>query len=387
MGFWEIIKGLAALVAVMGGIVAATKAGRKWIKGKWQSLTRYKQKLPKETIRAIPKDRSAWWSPGSVKGKPAMHVVSDWFITNVSSQDVLICAVKVRKPKASGDILVRNPYQNIYGTYRIPPNYTTDASIDFWIQPPIRQEGEELVAKFKIIDQLGNVHRTKKVKHYSFPKRKEEKPEIRLESISDISNPVEKEVVSVLQAEIDRYAGCGRRVGGLGSITTIYQGRTLNGVGSDTRKADSPELQSIIPDPENARIWSDCGEALIRYYATLDDQKKRDFIIALVTRISKDTPYSDIGYFILYVLFRTGNLVEALTPAKEKLQGDSKYGFSDLLRLLDGFLKYEPQDFTTEMLDQIEMFTKGITEHVFGIGERMRAIRALLLAKRLATAE
>jgi hypothetical protein len=387
MGFWEIIKGLAALVAVLGAIVAATKAGRKWIKGKWQSLTRYKQKLPKETIRAIPKDRSAWWSPGSVKGKPAMHIVSDWFITNVSSQDVLICAVKVRKPKASGDILVRNPYQNIYGTYRIPPNYTTDASIDFWIQPPIRQEGEELVAKFKIIDQLGNVHRTQKVKHYSFPKREEEKLEIRLESISDISNPVEKVVVSVLQAEIDRYAGCGRRVGGLGSITTTYQGRILNGVGSDTRKADSPELQSIIPDPENARIWSDHGEALIKYYATLDDQKKRDFVIALVTRISKDTPYSDIGYFILYVLFRTGNLVEALTPAKEKLQGDSKYGFSDLLRLLDGFLKYEPQDFTTEMLDQIELFTKGITEYVFGIGERMRAIRALLITKRLSTAE
>jgi hypothetical protein len=387
MGFWEIIKGLAALVAVIGGIVAATKAGRKWIKGKWQSLTRYKPKLPKETIRAIPKDRSAWWSTGSVHGKPAMQVVSDWFVTNISDREALICKVRIRKYRTTGYILVKHPNQNVYGTYGIPAGFTTDARIDFWIQPPNRKEGDELEVKYEIIDQLGNVHRTEKVRHASSPKKKEEKLETRLESVCEISNPVEKEVVSVLQAEIDRYAGCGRRVGGLGSIMTTYQGRTLNGVGSDTRKADSPELQSIIPDPENASIWSDNGEALIRYYATLDDQKKRDFVKALVTRISRDTPYSDIGYFILYVLFRTGNLVETLTPAKEKLQGDSKYGFSDLLILLDGFLKYEPQDFTIEMLDQIEMFTKGITEHVFGIGERMRAIRALLLAKRLATAE
>lgn len=383
MGFWEIMKGLAALVAVIGGIIAATKAGRRWIIQRWQSLTRYKPKLPKETIRAIPKERSAWWSLGSVRGKPAMQVVSDWFVTNISNQDVLICGVRIRKPKTNGSILVRHPDQNLFGSYLIPPNFTTDARIDFWIQPPVRQEGEELVVTFELKDQLGNVHRTQRVKHYSLPKRKDEKPEITLESISDISNPVEKEVASVLQAEIDRYADCGRRVGGLGSITTTYQGRTLNGVGSDSRKADSPELQSVIPDPENARIWSDNGEVLIKYYATLGDQKKRDFVIALVKRISRDTPYSDIGYFILYVLFRTGNMAEALTPAKEKLQGDSKYGFSDFLRLLDGLLKYEPQIFSSETLDQIEQFINGLSEHIFGIRERSRAIRTLVLAKRL----
>jgi hypothetical protein len=383
MGFWDIMKGLAALVAVIGGIVAATKAGQRWIMKRWQSLTRYKPKLPKETIRAIPKERSAWWSLGSVRGKPAMQVASDWFVTNISNQDVLICGVRIRKPKATGSILVRHPDQNIYGSYLIPPNFTTDARIDFWIQPPIRQEGEELAVTFELKDQLGNVHRTQRVRHYSLPKRKDEKPEITLEAISDISNPVEQEVVSVLQAEIDRYAGCGRRLGGLGSITTTYQGRTLNGIGSDTRKVGSPELQSVVPDPENAKIYSDNGDILIRYYETLDEQKRRDFVNALVNRISRQTPYSDIGYFILYVLYRTDNLRELFTPAKEKLQGDAKYGFSDLLRLLDGLLKYEPQNFSTEMLDQIEQFISGLGEYIFGIRERSRAIRTLLLAKRL----
>lgn len=371
MGIWEIV--VIAAKEIIGSII-------KWIKKK---VSRSEPKLPRKTIEAIPKERSAWWSSGSIKKKPAMHVVSDWFITNISGQDVLICGVKVRKPKVGGNILVRHPRQNIYGTYGIPPMFTTDARISFWVQPPIRKEGEELVAKFELIDQLGNVHRTKKVKHYSSPKKKEELPEFILESVSDISNPVEKEVVSVLQAEIDRYAGCGRIVGGLGSITTTYQGRTFNGVGSDIRKADSPELQAIIPDPENANIYSDNGEILIRYYTTLNDQQKRDFVNALVNRISKETHYSDIGYFIFYVSFRTGNISEALGPAKEKLQSDSRYGFSDLLRLLDGFLKYEPQNFSIEMLDQLEQFIKGLKEHTFSIRERSLAIRTLLLSKRL----
>ena len=300
MGTWEIIGGIAAIVTIIGGVVGATKAGRKWLKHKWQSIIRRKLRLPKETIRAIPRDRSAWWSMGSVHGKPAMQVVSDWFVTNISDREALICKVRIRKYRTTGCILVRHPNQNVFGTYRIPAGFTTNARIDFWIQPPNRKEGDELEVKYEIIDQLGNVHRTEKVRHVSSPKKKEDKIETRLESVCDILSPVEKEVVSVLQAEIDRYAGCRRLVGGLGSVTTTYQGRTLIGVGSDTRKADSPELQSIIPDPENARIWSDNGESLIRYYATLDDQKKKDFVSALVTRISKDTAYSDIGYFILY---------------------------------------------------------------------------------------
>ena len=383
MGVGEILGIAAAFVTVAGGIIAATKAGRRWIKKKWQSIIRRKPRLPKETIRAIPRDRSAWWSTGSSNGKPAMQVVSDWFVTNISDREALICKVRIRKYRTTGCILVRHPNQNVYGTYRIPAGFTTDARIDFWIQPPSRKEGDELEVKYEIIDQLGNVHQTEKVKHISSPKKKEDKIETRLESVCEITNPVEKEVVSVLQAEIDRYNGCGRRVGGLGSITTTYQGRSMCGIGSDGRKSDSPELQSIIPDPENAKIESDDGEVLIRYYATLSDQQKKEFVNALVNRISKETPYSDIGYFILFVLFRIGNMIEALAPAKEKLQGDSKNGFSDFLRLIDGLLRYEPQNFSIESLDQIERFIKGLTQHTFGIGERTRAIRTLLLAKRL----
>ena len=42
MGTWEIIGGLAGIVTIVGGIVAATKVGRKWAKSVWTIKIRRK---------------------------------------------------------------------------------------------------------------------------------------------------------------------------------------------------------------------------------------------------------------------------------------------------------------------------------------------------------
>jgi len=203
-----------------------------------------------------------------------------------------------------------------------------------------------------------------------------------MEIVSDITNSVEREIVAVLQAEINRYKDCGRKVGGLGSIQTTYQGRSYCGVGSDWRKADSPNLQAIVPDPENAKIESDNGSTLIRFYDSLKKQQQNDFVECLLKRLSRETPYTSVGYFILFVLYRIGHLNKALETAKKELQGDSGYGFSDFLQLLDSLLKYEYPKFSTEILDDIEHFLKGIKEHTFRISERLLAVRTNLLRKR-----
>jgi len=202
-----------------------------------------------------------------------------------------------------------------------------------------------------------------------------------METVSDIVNPVEREVVAVLQAEVYRYKDCGRIVGGLGSIKTTYQGRSYCGIGTEGRKLGSPELQSIVSDPENAKIESDNASALIKFYSTLDDQKKNDFESSLINRLSRETPYASIGYFILFVLYRIGHLKKALERAKNELQGDSAYGFSDFLRLLSGLLYYEYPNLSTGMLNDIEQFLGGIKEYMFKIPEKVSAIRTILLAK------
>lgn len=83
------------------------------------------------------------------------------------------------------------------------------------------------------------------------------------------------------------------------------------------------------------------------------------------------------------MLFRIGRLPDALQTAKRDLQGDGALGFSDLLRLLDGLLRFEHPAFTPDLLDEVERFVEGIQEHTFNIRERIAAIRAFRLATRV----
>lgn len=379
----EILYILAAVVAILSGIAAFTKWGHNQFKKFWHFLTRYRPKVPRETIRLIPQSRHNRWSLGSSKGEPAMHVVCDWHITNISDVDALICEVSLRKPKTIGHISVRHPHQDIYGDYSIPPGHTTEASADFWIQPPIRKEGEPLIVDIDFVDRFGNSHRVRKVKFRPPPEKKEKPIVPQTETVSNISNPVEREIVTVLQAEIDRYKECGRKVGGLGSIQTTYNGRSYCGLGDDWRKANSPKLQAIVPDPENAKIESDNASTLIKFYSTLKNHQHNDFVESLLRRLSRKTAYAPVGYFILFVLCNIGYLNKVLETAKKELQGDPAYGFSDFLRLLDGLLKYEYPKLSTEMLNDIEQFLKGIKDYTFRISERVSAIRTISLAKRI----
>ena len=73
---------------------------------------------------------------------------------------------------------------------------------------------------------------------------------------------------------------------------------------------------------------------------------------------------------------RIGHLRTALATAGAQLQGDDAYGFSDLLRLIDGMLRFEHPSLTEEDLDEIEGFVRGVEEHSFRILERVAAVRA-----------
>lgn len=373
----------AAIITILVGTVTLTKWGHNQYKKVWHFFTRYRPKVPRETVRLIPQHHHNWWHLGSAKGNPAMQVVCDWYITNISDVDVLICGVSLRKPKTIGNICVRHQHQDIYGSYSIPPGCTTEARADFWIQPPIRKEGEPLVVDIDFVDQFGNSHRVRKVK-FRPPSEKKEKPIVpQTETVSDISNPVEREIVTVLQAEINRYKDCGRKVGGLGSIQTTYHGRLYLGVDTGWRKANSPKLQAVVPDPENVKIESDNASTVIKFYYSLKDKQQNNFVATLLKRLSRETIYASVGYFILFVLYCIGYLNKALETAKKELQGDLAYGFSDFLQLLDGLLKYEYPKFSTEMLNDIEQFLKGIKEDTFRISERLLAVRTILLKKRM----
>ncbi|MGB6865560.1 MAG: hypothetical protein WBE11_07680 [Candidatus Aminicenantaceae bacterium] len=345
-----------------------------------QYLTAGRLRIPRKTIKLIPKEGQNRWSQGKTKGQPAFHLVSDWYITNIWTEDVVICKVNIRRPKTVGDIIVRHPHKDIYGSYPILQHHPTEAQASFWVRSPAFKKDGSIKVKIDFVDQFGNTHRVRRVKFLPYPKKEEEKPP-QLEAVSEIANPVEKEVAAVLQAELSRYKACGRRVGGLGSIKTTYRDKSLTGVGPWFMSSNSPDQQDVVTYPENAKIESDNASTLINYYASLNDKQQNDFVKSCLDRLSREKPYASIGYFILFVLYRIGHLEIALERAKRDLQGDTAYGFSDLLLLLNGLLRFEHPNFSKEMLDDSEQFLSGIKEHTFRIPERIATIRSIKLAE------
>ena len=378
---YQLIGAIAAIVTILGGIFAAVKWGKSFLLKLLHFVTRFKPKVPRETIRVLPQIQGCWWGNGSVSGKPAMQVVGKWHVTNITGDNVLLLGVKTLKPRTEGHVFTRHPRENIYGSYPILPGETTEVSSDFWIVPPMRKEGEDLKTTVVLIDQYGNEHKIKNVV-FKGPKpkepRKEEPPSEPLYAITD---SLEKEIVAVLKAETNRYKECGRRVGGLGSLQTTINGKAYSGVGTEWREADSPKNQTITEAEDSVEISSDNAQALLNLYGTLetDDEKERYFH-ALLSRLDKGTEYAPIGYLILFVCFSLNKVEEVLEAAISSLQGDKSYGFSDLLRLLDALLKFRHSSFTPGNLDSIERSMSAVKEHKFRIEERLVAIRAYRLS-------
>ena len=68
--------------------------------------------------------------------------------------------------------------------------------------------------------------------------------------------------------------------------------------------------------------------------------------------------------------------------ARRDLLGDTEYGSSNCLMLLDGLLRLKHPMFSDELLDDAEQFIHGLDEHAFAIPERIAAVRAHRIAHR-----
>jgi hypothetical protein len=379
----QLLEIFAAVVTIVGGFYAMWKWGRTSVVSLWRWLTRYRPRVPRETVRILPQVHGCRWNMGSVSGVPAMQVNGRWYATNITGGRVLLLGARLVNPATEGHIIsVRHPERNLYGEFPILPGATTEVSALFWVAPPRRREGEDFVSDVLFLDQYGNRHKIKKVRFRGPPVPKLKESEPGKEAIHSIIDPIEKQIVSVLKAEISRYAECGRGAGGLGSIQTTLDGRSYAGVGTEWRESNSPKNQSLVLNTQQVVIESDNAAALINLYGSLQTEEEQTrFVAALLKRLSKITEYAPIGYFIFYVLFSIGHLSHALNTALKCLQGDAAYGFSDLLRLLDALLRFKHPEFDARALDNVERFTEGLTEDTFRIAERLAAIRAVRLSQ------
>lgn len=384
-------KTIAAWIGVLvaaGGVIAGTVKFLFWVFDEFQKRRKHEGfSAPEKTLQLAAKpEGNCWWAMGKRGDDPTMQIVGRMFVTNIASVPVRIPQVELRygflgRKRVSGMVTVsRGLHDNMHGMYDIAPNETRNVSFDFWIYPPEVEASKPFTAKsVRFFDQFGNVHAVKELRFQSMQAATPGRPKEPEEFAYEIGDPVEKELVSVLKAELGRYEMCGRRVGGLGSVHIVYQGRAMTGIGSDSWTPDSLVNQLIVSDPEAASVRSDNLEALVGFYKSLGSEGERKrFRDALLERLSEKKGYLGVSYFIVCVLWNVGHIGEALQKAKRDLpDGEARvFGLSNILMLLNGLLKYRYPDFTNEMLDKIERLIHGLNEHPFLIPAKIASIRA-----------
>jgi len=161
----NIIIGILAGIATIFGFVTGTFSKLwHWIKNKINRKSPTFD-IPKRTIIIVPKHHpdATWWHMGSTKGEPAMQIVGDFTVTNITKYNILLTVAKMKKPKSIGPVLVKDADSQYHGSYPILPGGTTKMSCDFWIAPPFKAKGESFTTDIAILDQFGNEHRIKKV--------------------------------------------------------------------------------------------------------------------------------------------------------------------------------------------------------------------------------
>jgi hypothetical protein len=338
---------------------------------------------------ALPQ-QSHWSSSKQADDSIVTQISIDFLVKNRTASALALVHARLINPRVRGeilhdDILVRAVDRNIYGSaahsgHVIPPNMTLPAGVTIMIRGvPRRKVGKEVLVTVGVQDDEGYEQRAKvALRVLSAPQPTMAAP---IEVVSSIANRIEREVAAVLQSELARYDKCGRIAGGLGSIHIVADGREMTGVGTDSWISNSPKNQSLFNDPDAAQLRSDNLEALLAYYDRLLTADEKDqFIKALIARLDGQS-YLRVSYFIVCALWKVGKLREALERAKAALpQGEIKvFGLSNTLMLLNGLLRYRYPDFSNSMLDDIENFVLGLTEHPFQIPEKIAAIRTARL--------
>lgn len=79
--------------------------------------------VPSKTMVLIPVSRqnALWWHMGAMGNQPAMQIVGDLNVTNISKYGVFVMGAKLRKPKAVGHALVRTHDSNMHSQKHIIP--------------------------------------------------------------------------------------------------------------------------------------------------------------------------------------------------------------------------------------------------------------------------
>jgi hypothetical protein len=374
----------AAVASILLGIGYVSGAFRKVAAWVLRSVEqRLRSRPPRDTMRVVETVGSARWHEGTSDGQPTTQLGASWLVTNPMTESktglvVVRADLKISWPKHWRLNQRASLLEWRAGPTDIPWGATREIHGVFWLVPHIAKDGKDLHAAVVFTDQFQNKKRVRV--RFRAPRAPAPTPELRREQLYTLTDPLERDVAAVLQAELARYRTNGRREGGLGSIRITHEGRDLKAAG-DFREVGTPRNQLIVADPDRAEVESDNAESLFALYGRLaPPSETRRFEQALIQRADRALMYAPVAYLGLFVALQCGFAPEFMTAARANLAGDSEFGFSNCLMLLDTLLRLKYPDIPDDLLDEIERFVHESDEHPFAIPERIAAICAARLA-------
>ena len=172
---WFTVHGHALTVTAIGTLLAAMFVILAWVRGwawprrLWQALTHYRPRIPRKTLsmwpmRRYPHTSDQRWRTALVGDQPAMQIVSEWQVTNLAREAIHIQNARIvrpRKARTDGEVYMIDPRTHLAGDWMLAPSSFAEAITQFFVHPPVCEEGEDFKAKIVFTDQFGNKHKTK----------------------------------------------------------------------------------------------------------------------------------------------------------------------------------------------------------------------------------
>ncbi len=180
------------------------------------------------------------------------------------------------------------------------------------------------------------------------------------------TNELHKKINIVLDEEVRSYSANGRRRGGLGSMNIGLQSMPNNGW---TTEGEIPQL--LFPESNVNVIVSSNASLLVKLYSSLDKEEKENFVNYLSSHLRKVGPYTSIGYFIFFVLYRVGEIIKPLKFARLALSGDTLHGYSNLLGILSMIISREYLSIDPKIYEDIKLILLGDTESDFQLKQKI----------------
>lgn len=186
-----------------------------------------------------------------------------------------------------------------------------------------------------------------------------------------------EKIITILDEEKRAYVANGRIRGGLGSFS---HGLPTNG--EWTLEGQIPQVLDAVSNPNS--ISSPNATILIKLYASLaSNGEKSAFKESLLIALNKGANYADVGYLILFVLYKIGELVPAVGIAKINLAGDSNNAFDNFMAMLALIVKYQYTTISEDKYRKIEGLLKDSPNYDVWLKNRITAAKTKIIEREL----